>query len=967
MSPKRLFRLPEPWGSRLDRATPVAFHFDGRPVSGFAGDTLASAILADPRHGDFLARSFKYHRPRGPLLANGMDANQYVTLDGTPNVAADGTRARDGAQVRSQNVAGSLARDRGALLGTLARFLPAGFYYDTFFRPAGSWPFWERIIRRVAGLGRLDPTLDAFGPEEPEPEKHHLFSDVAVIGAGVAGLSAALGAAREGREVILIERDEALGGRSAFARLSPAQRRDLAALIAQVERHPAITVLTSTTCAAWFEGNLLTAHARERYYHVRARHVIAAVGSVEQPLVLRNNDLPGIFLASSVNRLMAGYALCPGRRCVVQTANRFGYETALALAEAGCTVLAVLDMRAQPVDAALEAQCAALGIAVLHGLSVVEAHRAGQHLGAVSARSLDANGHPTGPVTRWRCDTLVCSVGFTPLVQLACHSGGEAIYDTALSALRITRSPRNSSVCGSLNGIYDFDAVCQDGQRAADVACGKPASLRPEPAREPVNFPWTVFPHRKGKEFVDFDEDQTIGDIETAVQAGFGHMELMKRFTTTGMGPSQGRTTALNALRVFAGASGQDLAHLRMTTQRPPFEPEPFANLAVDTSPPQRRGALDRWHRENGAVMMPAGAWLRPAHYGGEGDEEGSVEREVRAVRARAGLFDASTHGGFQLAGRDALALLNAAYVQDFSDLACGATRAGLMVDELGAVIDDCVACRLDADRLYLVTSSAAAAATNRTLRKLIVEHGFDVTVCELQGAMSVLNLCGPQARAIIAALWPAHAGELDALALHGFCQCTLEGIPAIVLRGDFVGETTFEFHVGSGFALTLWNRLLAAGAPFAIRPFGVLAQRVLRLEKAHFIIGQDTDHATGPDDIGKGAAVAMDKPYFLGRSAIAKLRTKAAPAKALRPFCLDASQRQAPEECRLLEGPGGVIGRVTSAAYSPTLGRVVGLALLDDPAAAAGTVRLWGAQAAGAKVRFLDHAPYDPAGERQA
>ena len=954
---KHMHRLPAPWGDRIDRDRPVAFRFDGREATGFAGDSVASAILADPRQPDFLARSFKYHRPRSILLGNGMDANQYVSVDGTPNLPADGIPACAGVDVGSQNTFGSLTRDYGAGLQMLSRFLPAGFYYDTFFRPAGSWPFWEKIIRRFAGLGTLDPAL----PPPPPSDKLHLFCAVAVIGGGIAGLGAALAAAKAGRDVILIERDTTLGGKAAHARLNTGERQQLADLVEQVRTHPAITVLTGTTCAGWFGGNLLTAHAPRTYYHIKAGRVVAAMGAAEQPLVFRNNDLPGILLASAASRLMRFYGICPGRSAVVQTANRFGYEAALTLADAGCRVQAVIDMRRDHEDTALAAECAGRGIEVIDGMSVTEARAKGGHLAGIVAQNLAADGTATGATRTWECDTFVTSIGFTPLMQLACHSGGEVVYDATRATLRIASPPENAAVCGSLNGLFGFAAALGDGE-AAGAGTAQVAA-----EEEPVNFPWIVFPHPKGKEFVDLDEDQTIGDIQAAVAAGFAHMELMKRYTTTGMGPSQGRTTALNALRVFAAASGMDLGALRITTQRPPFEPESFANLAAGSEVPQRRTVLHGRHLRHGAVMMPAGSWLRPAYYGAPDDKPACVEREIMAVRQAVGLFDASTHGGFQLSGPDCDRLLSAAYVNDFGDFATGQTRSALRVDELGSIVDDCVACRVAPQTVYMVTSSGASAPTNRRLRKLVIELGLDVTITELSGTMSVINLCGPLARDVMARMIVEGDISAAALPLHGFCHAVVNNIPVTIIRGDFVGELTFEFHVGSAHAMRLWEALLAAGEPSGILPFGVLAQRVLRLEKGHFIIGQDTDHATTPDDIGRSQLVAMEKPYFVGRSALATLRAKGT-HKALVPFDLPGAAADVPDENRLLQRNGTVIGRITSAEYSPLLGRIVGLAALDvtdvDPG---DLLAVWDQSGSGPQITIRANCAYDPARERQA
>ena len=961
----RMSRLPPPWGRRLDRDRPVSFEFDGKRVNGFAGDTIASSVYADPQHLDYLARSFKYHRPRGIGLGAGLDANQYVKVDGRPNVPADNRLAKDGMVVTSQNVFGTLQHDFGSVIGALSRFLPAGFYYDAFFRPKGIWPFWERIIRRFAGLGVLDPDSVSI----TSSDRQNLFCEVAVIGGGVSGMAAALRAAKADVDVILIERDCVLGGQAGFARLSSEERTALEDQIKQIKNHPRITVLDQTFCAGWFSGNTLTAHGNDTYYSIRAEKIVIAAGAVEQPLVFRNNDLPGIIFATTANRLMREYAILPGQRAVIQTANRFGYETALTLKEAGCDVLAILDMRTDISDAGLVQTCKDEGIQILSGETVIEAFsgRDGR-LARLASQQIAGDGKTVGPTTSWSCDTLVTSIGFSPLMQLVCHSGGEVIYDPERASLAVSKDPPHGFSCGALKGHFEFSAAMKDGVSAAEAALGVWHANAKQPSRaEPVNFPWTIFPHPKGKEFVDFDEDQTIGDINDAVAAGFDHMELMKRYTTTGMGPSQGRTTALNALRVFSAATGNDLAALRITTQRPPFEPEPFSGLAAGGLQPLRRTILDTWHRSNGAEMKPFGSWLRPAFYRTQESEVDCIDEEALAVRLGVGLFDASTHGGFYLSGVDWRRLLDLAYINDLGDFSVGETRQLLMTNELGAVVDDCVACRLTDHSVYLVTSSGASAATNRTLRKLSVEYGLNVAISEWTGSTSVLHVSGPLARDVVQGVPSTIDFSRDAFPLHAFRSGEMDDIPVIVLRGGFLGELTYEIHLGTHHAGRLWARLLEAGQSNGIRPIGVMAQRILRAECSNLIIGQDTDFESTPDDLGYENLVDLSKPYFVGKSAIEQLRLSGKKRRVF-PVEMEVERPNMPEENSLLERNGQVVGRITSLAYSPLLGRAVGLASVEkDKARAGDSLSVWGEKAARGEVALLDLTPYDPYNERQA
>ncbi|MFZ6050302.1 FAD-dependent oxidoreductase, partial [Pseudomonas sp. CR3202] len=556
-------RLPAPMGLLIDRDQPLAFDFDGTAYQGFAGDSIASALLANGRW--LLSRSFKYHRPRGPLTMAGQDANTLVQLPDEPNVLADTQLIRPGLSVTGQNFNGSLNNDRDAYLGKFSKFMPVGFYYRSFYKPKGMWKVWEPLIRKKAGLGVLDLK---FKPQYYD--KAYLFVDVAIIGAGPAGLSAALTAANAGAKVLLVEQQPVLGGSLTYARFDVEGRRADSLrreLVAAVEGHANIQVLKEATCNAWFTENYLPVIQGRRMYKVRAKQCIVSAGSFDQPVVFRNNDLPGVMLASAAQRLMKLYAVKPGKRAVVLTGNDDGYLAALDLAEQGVQVAALVDMRQQPADATLQTAVERQGIPCHLGSTVYEAlHEKGmRHVSGVDIRRITAQGQVGDRGLQLSCDLLCMSAGYMPVYQLLCQAGGKLAYDEQRAEFAISGLPESLVIAGSVSGRHNLDNVLLDGARVASraaAALGLNASIG-EAAfiRETrVNFDWPIFPHPKGKDFVDFDEDLQVRDIVNATRIGYRDVQLVKRFSTVGMGPSQGRHSALPTARLVAQATRRSIS-----------------------------------------------------------------------------------------------------------------------------------------------------------------------------------------------------------------------------------------------------------------------------------------------------------------------------------------------------------------------------------------------------------------------
>lgn len=920
-------RLPAPMGLLIDRDQPLTFSFDDKPYQGFAGDSIASALLANGRF--LLSRSFKYHRPRGPLSMAGQDANSLVQLPSEPNVLADMQPLVQGLAATGQNFNGTLDNDKDAWLGKFSRFMPVGFYYRSFYKPKGMWKVWEPIIRKKAGLGVLDLK---FQPEYYD--KAYLFTDLAVIGAGPAGLQAALCAANAGAKVLLIEQSPILGGSLTYARFDiegvrgESLRREL---VTAVENHANIQVLKQATCNAWFTDNYLPVIQGKRMYKVRAEQCLVASGSFDQPVIFRNNDLPGVMLTSAAQRLMKLYAVKPGNTAVVLTGNDDGYLAALDLHEQGVKVAAVVDLRNGPADRALLRALEQRAIALHVDTTVFEAlHESGmRHVSGVELRKITGQGQVASSALKLDCDLLCMSGGYMPVYQLLCQAGGKLAYDDQLAEFTLSGLPRILHVAGSVNGCHSLDNVLSDATNcAADIvtALGLNAQVRVNLAPEArVNFPWPIFPHPKGKDFVDFDEDLQVQDIINATKIGYRDVQLVKRYSTVGMGPSQGRHSALPTARLVAQATQRNISETGVTTARPPFVAEKLAHVAGRAFDPYRQTPLHRRHLEAGAKMMPAGIWQRPAFYGKASQREQCMQAEALHVRNKVGIIDVSTLGGLDVRGPDAAELLNRMYTFAFLKQPVGRSRYALMTNEHGVVIDDGVCARFAENHFYVTATTSGVDRIYQQMLKWNAQWRLDVDIANVTAAISAVNVAGPDARKVLERV----CTDLD-LSSQGFPylavrQGNVAGIKARLLRVGFVGELGYEIHVPARHAVRLWDALMEAGKAFDIRPFGVETQRLLRLEKGHVIISQDTDGMTHPAEIDMGWAVSRNKPFFVGRRSVDILEAQPMTRKLVG-FTLPRGSLQPLEGHLVLSGPD-ISGNVTSCEYSETLGQVIGLA----------------------------------------
>ena len=927
-------RLSAPAGLLIEHGEQIRFRFDGKEYTGLKGDTVASALAANDVW--LLSRSFKYHRPRGVLTMAGQDSNTLVQVGDEPNVLADRLPIRDGLSVDAQNVKGSLENDKDMIIDRFSKYLPVGFYYRTFMKPRFD-KYWEPIIRKKAGLGKVN--LKA---HHGYFDKQYKFCDVAVVGGGPAGMAAALAAARAGAEVMLVEENPVLGGSLAYARFSADgsdhERRE--ELVAAVAAEPRIEVMTGTVCNGWFADNYLPLIKGNRMWKLRARQLVLATGSIDQPAVFRNNDLPGVMQGSAAQRLIKLYGVRPGKRAVVVAGNAEGYAVALDLADAGVEVAAIVDLREKPGRDIFAQAAAERGFTIMPGHCVSEAVGTPglHHLRAALVSKVTGQGTHDGSNQRIDCDLLCMSVGFTPTYQLALQAGGKLAYDDAAAHFTIGKLPPIVQLAGSVNSTYAIDAVVAEGAHAGwsaahalHIGNGSAPPVPVDRGSEGVNHPWPMFKHPEGKDFVDYDEDLQQKDIVNAVAEGYNELELVKRFSTVGMGPSQGRHAALATARLVAKGTARTVADTGVTTARPPFTAEKLGVLGGRGFDQERFTAMHHRHLEAGAQMMTAGLWWRPAYYGLKDKRPQTILEEVRAVRTHVGMIDVSTLGGLDVRGRDAAEFLNRMYTFGYLKQPVGRSRYVLMTNDQGVIIDDGVACRFDEQHFYVTATTSGVDRVYRQMLWWNAQWRLEVDVAQVTAAYAGVNVAGPKSRELLQTLESDVDFSSAAFPYMGVRLGTIAGIPARFMRVGFVGELGYEIHVPAGLGEALWDKLTAAGKPLGLKHFGVEAQRVLRLEKGHIIVGQDTDAMTTPDEVAMAWAVSEKKPFFVGLRSI-ELRRRHPSKRKLVGFTLP-QDGPVPEESNLVLTGEEITGFVTSCALSEACNAVIGLAYA--PAAA--------------------------------
>ena len=981
-------------GGRIDRSRALSFRFDGKAYHGFAGDTLASALLANGVH--LVGRSFKLHRPRGIVGCGAEEPNAIFQVGegaaAEPNLRATQVELYDGLVARSTRGWPSARVDFGSAAGLLAPLLGAGFYYKTFMRPRFLWPLYERFLRASAGLGRV--------PEGPDPDRYehrNAHCDVLVAGGGPAGLAAALAAARSGARVILADEQSEFGG-SLLASGEPIDGRDPAAwlgdVLAELNAAGDVTLLPRTTVFGYHDHNFLTLAQRrgdapiQREWRVRARQVVIAQGAFERPLAFSNNDRPGVMLASAVSTYLRRFAVRPGESAVVFTNNDSAYRTALELNDAGAEVLLV-DSRAGGAGE-LGRQAEEAGIGVLRGYLVVDL--AGQRR-VRTARIARWRGDPQTLVESRLsvdCDLLAMSGGWNPAIHLHCQAGGAVEWDEERLCFVPGAARQAHFSAGACNGKSTLAACLADGLEAgrrAAAACGlQPADAEPPRVREmaarPIEALWRVpgekAPEGCPKQFLDYQNDTSVADVLQALREGYRNIEHVKRYTALGFGTDQGKLGNINGMAVVAEWLGKSLPEVGTTTFRPAYTPVRLGLVAGEGRgelyDPVRKTPIHEWHETAGAPMEVVGQWHRPHHFPRPGeDAEQAVARECLAVRRSVGVIDASTLGKIDIRGPDAVRFLERIYTHDVGRMQSGRCSYAVMLGEDGMVKDDGVLARLSENHFYATTTTGGAAAVLAWMEAWLQTEwpDLDVYLTSLTDQLAAIAVAGPRSRALLRKLDCSLDLSGAAFPFMQVREGRLAGLPVRLLRVSFSGELGFEIHLASEHALWLWEQLLQAGAEFDVTPYGTEAMHVLRAEKGYVIVGQDTDGSVTPADLGLEWLLARDKD-FLGKRSLTRPDCTRPDRKQLVGLRSVDGQTVLPEGAQLVEAPGlaapvAMCGHVTSAYYSSALEQPIALALVAGGRGRLGQTVY--AASRGAKelpVEIVSPVFYDPAGDRQ-
>jgi sarcosine oxidase subunit alpha len=823
-------RLPARPGERLDRSREVAFSFYGKPVKAFEGDTFGSALYASGQR--IFSRSFKYHRPRGLLCCSGSCANCMMTVDGVPNVRVCAEPVREGAIVRPQNVLGSLEHDALVATDKLGGpFTPVGFYYRTMIRPRWAWPLYEKFLRNVAGLGKLDKHAGRANRYDVE----HRRAEVLVVGGGRAGRKAARKHAAAGRQVVLV--DEGF-----------------------VDPLEGVDVISPGRALGIWEGGLVPIDAGHVLYRFRAEKIVVATGTIEQPLVFPGNDLVGVMLPDGVRRLIEDWGIKPAEQAVVVTVDEAGREAAAALEEAGVRINGVYDLRRERVR------------------EIVARGRGGV------LRSVEIDGR------KLSCDLLVMSGGRQPAYSLLAQVGARVEYDPERGVFIPTDIP---------DGIEAVGSVAGEGLEVAVPAATFNGAAK------------------KDKCFVCICEDVTDKDMKRAIAEGFDSIELAKRYTTVTMGPCQGKLCHVPSIRLYARENETDEATIGTTTARPPWQPVELGLLAGRPHEPAQRTSIHHRHKELGAKMMWTGTWRRPHSYG-------EPEGEAKSVHDSVGVIDVSTLGKMIVRGPDAAEFLERLYPNRFGDMKPMRIRYGVLNSDAGRIMDDGTIARLDDETFYVTTTSTGAGAVLEWFEWWNAVWGKDVEIVNVTGALAAVNVAGPRARAVMRSLTGIDLSN-EGLSYLDARDAQVAGVPSLILRIGFVGELGYELHFPSPYGEHVWNAILQAGEDFGIRPFGLEPQRILRLEKMHILIGQDTDSESNVLEANMPWIAKLDKDDFVGKWSLEHVQERGL-QDLLVGFEMEDGTVPLEGAQVVLEGTRP-IGRITSSRWSPELRKAIGMA----------------------------------------
>ncbi|MDA8485267.1 sarcosine oxidase subunit alpha [Pseudomonas resinovorans] len=998
-------RLPK--GGRVDRSQSLTFTFNGENYQGYAGDTLAAALLANGV--DIVGRSFKYSRPRGIVAAGAEEPNAVLQIGSTeasqvPNVRATQQALYAGLVANSTNGWPNVKNDVMGILGKVGGgMMPPGFYYKTFMYPQNLWLTYEKYIRKAAGLGRAPLEVD------PDIYDHmNQYCDVLVVGAGPAGIAAALAAGRSGARVILADEQEEFGGSLLDTRETldgkPAAEW-VAKAIAELEKLPEVTLLPRATVNGYHDHNFLTIHqrltdhlgevaphgqARHRVHRVRAKRVVLAAGAHERPLVYSNNDVPGNMLAGAVSTYVNRYGVAPGRQLVLSTNNDYAYRVVLDWLDAGQKVVAVADARSNPRGAWVE-EARARGVRILTGSAVVEA-RGSKRVTGARICAIDLKSHKvTSPGEVVECDLIVSSGGYSPVVHLASHLGGKPIWREDILAFVPGEGFQKRICAGAVNGVFGLGDALADGFEAGAKAAAEAGFKmvegtlpKTEKRKEEASVALFQVPHDKStsrapKQFVDLQNDVTSAGIELATREGFESVEHVKRYTALGFGTDQGKLGNINGLAIAARSMGISIAEMGTTMFRPNYTPVTFGAVAGrhcgHLFEPKRYTAMHRWHLEQGAEFEDVGQWKRPWYFPKRGEDmHAAVARECKAVRDSVGILDASTLGKIDIQGPDAREFLNRVYSNAWTKLDVGKARYGLMCKEDGMVFDDGVTACVGENHFIMTTTTGGAA---RVMEWLEIYHQTEwpelkVYFTSVTDHWATMTLSGPNSRKLLAEVTDIDLDK-DAFPFMTWKEGLVGGVPARVFRISFTGELSYEVNVQADYALGVWEKVVEAGKKYNLTPYGTETMHVLRAEKGFIIVGQDTDGSVTPDDLNMGWCVGRSKAFswigWRGMNREDCLREDRKQLVGLKPI---DPNKVLPEGAQLVFDPKQsipmkMVGHVTSSYMSATMGYSFAMAVVKGGLKRMGE-RVFAPLADGSVIEaeICSSVFYDPKGDRQ-